>query len=164
MAYNRDIFVLEGVMFVSSYNTYIATNPSDKSSTQRLESKSSSRESFESKLKEYSLLESNSTQNLPINYISNYKAFSNKQKLQDDFEDKETKKFTKINTLNSAKDAYGENSKLFSLFLEPKLTQSQTPQIDKSLPSELQSAQEKQLRHTMVNTYLANDNYYKITA
>jgi len=164
MTYNRDIFVLEGVMFVSSYNTYIVTNPSDKSSTQRLESKSSFRESFESKLKEYSLLESNSTQNLPINYVSNYKAFSNKQKLQEDFEDKETKKFTKINTLNSAKDAYNQNSKMFSLFLEPKFTQSQTPQIDKSLPLELQSAQEKQLRHTMVNTYLSNDKYYQITA
>jgi len=151
-------------MFVSSYNTYITTNPTDKNSAQKLEKKTSSSESFESRLKEYSPIESKNTQTLPINYISNYKAFSNKQKMQDGLQDKEAQKFSKINTLNSAKDAYKENSKMFSLFLEPKITQSQTPQIDKSLPAELQSAQEKQLRHTMVNTYLANDSYYKITA
>ncbi|EQB39887.1 hypothetical protein M947_04720 [Sulfurimonas hongkongensis] len=152
-------------MFVKSYNTYITTNPTEKSSTEKLEKRvSSSSESFESKPKEHTPLESKSTQSLPINYISNYKVLSNKQKMQKDFEDKETQKFSKINTLNSAKDAYDENSKLFSLFLEPKITQSQTPQIDKTLPSELQVAQERQLRHTMVNTYLANDSYYKITA
>lgn len=149
-------------MFVSSYNTYITTSLSDKSASQRVEKKSS--ESFESRLKEHAPLESKDTQILPINYISNYKAFSNKQKMQDEFLDKDSKKFSKINTLNNAKDAYKENSKFFSLFLEPKITQSQTPQIDKNLPSEVQSAQERQLRHTMVNTYLANDNYYKITA
>ncbi len=151
-------------MFVSSYNTYITTNPSDKNSAQKLEKKSSSGESFQSQLKQHSLLESKDTKNIPINYISNYKAFSNKQKMQDGLLDNETKKFTKINNLNSAKDAYKENSKMFSLFLEPKMTQNQTPQIDASLPKELQSAQEKQLRHTMVNTYLANDKYYQITA
>jgi len=151
-------------MFVSSYNTYITTNPTDKNSAQKLEKKSSSGESFESRLKEYSALESISTNTLPINYISNYKAFSNKQKMQDGLLDKEIRKFSKINTLNSAKEAYNQNSKLFSLFLEPKMTQSQTPQIDKTLPRELQSAQERQLRHTMVNTYLSNDKYYQITA
>ncbi|MCK9491476.1 MAG: hypothetical protein M0Q24_05250 [Sulfurimonas sp.] len=151
-------------MFVSSYNTYITTNPTDKTSAQKIEKRSSSSESFESRLKEYAPLESKNAQNLPINYISNYKAFSNKQKMQDGLLDKETQKFSKINTLNSAKEAYSQNSKPFSLFLEPKITQSQTPQIDKTLPSDLQSAQEKQLRHTMVNTYLANDSYYKITA
>lgn len=151
-------------MFVSSYNTYITTNPSEKSSAQRVERRSSSSESFESRLKDHAPLESKNTQALPINYISNYKAFSNKQKMQEGFVDKDTQKFSKINTLNSAKEAYSENSKRFSLFLEPKLTQSQTPQIDKTLPPDLQLAQEQQLRYTMVNTYLSNDKYYQITA
>lgn len=152
-------------MFVSSYNTYITTNASEKSSAQRLEKKLPlSESSFESKLEEQSPLESKNTQNLPINYISNYKAFSNKQKMQESFEDKSSTKFTKVNNLNSAKEAYGENSKMFSLFLEPKLTQNQTTQIDKALPQELQLLQEKQLRHTMVNTYLSNDKYFQITA
>lgn len=162
MTYNRDICKREAVMFVSSYNTYITTNPSDKSSTQRLEKRSTSSESFESQLKDDTPIESKNTQNLPINYISNYKAFSNKQKMQENFIDRESQKFSKINTLNSAKEAYDENSKLF--VVEPKITQNQTSYIDKIIPSELESAQESQLRHTMVNTYLANDKYYQITA
>jgi len=151
-------------MFVSSYNTYISTNNSQKDTNQKIDKPKASASSFDSKLKQNEVLESKNTQNLPITYISNYKAFSNKQKLQEEFQNKDAAKYTKINAIKSAKEAYKDNSIMFSLFLEPKATQSQTPSIDATLPSDLQKLQEKQLRHTMVNTYLANDKYYQITA
>ncbi|EDZ62345.1 hypothetical protein SMGD1_0634 [Sulfurimonas gotlandica GD1] len=151
-------------MFVSSYNTYVSTNSSDRTANQRVDRAKPSDGSFESKLQLDSVLESKNTQNLPITYISNYKAFSNKQKMQEEFQSKDTEKYAKINSKKNAKNAYADNSTMFSLFLEPKATQSQTPQVDQKLPSDLQKAQEQNMRHIMVNTYLANDKYYQITA
>lgn len=151
-------------MFVSSYNTYVNTNNSDRTSNQKVDKSKYYSSSFESKLAQNIVLESKDTQNLPITYISNYKAFSNKQKLQKQFQNKDEIEIKKINTIKNAKEAYADNSVMFSLFLEPKATQSKIPQIDQKLPSELQKAQEKRIRHTMINTYLENDNYYQITA
>lgn len=65
---------------------------------------------------------------------------------------------------NSAKLAYVENSSLFSLQIKPKVTLNQTPSINTSLSSKAQEAQESILKNRMLNTYIANDNYYKITA
>ncbi|MDA3908381.1 MAG: hypothetical protein PF437_04785 [Sulfurimonas sp.] len=151
-------------MFVSSYSTYVNTNNSDRTANQKIDKSKPSNGSFASKLEQSSVLESKNTQDLPITYISNYKAFSNKQKLQEQFQNKDEVKYNKINAMKNAQTAYKDNSTIFSLFIEPKATQSQTPQIDKKLPSELQKAQEQSMRHTMVNTYLANDKYYQITA
>lgn len=151
-------------MFVSSYNTYISTNNSQKLERERGENSKIPKNSFESKLEQSSVLESKNTQNLPINYISNYKAFSNKQKLQEEFNNKAEIKYAKSNALSNAKSAYKENTVMFSFLLEPHMTQSQTPQVDKKLPTDLQQLQEQQMRHNMVNTYLANDKYYQITA
>ena len=151
-------------MFVSSYSTYISTNNSQKLAKERVSPKVSN-ESFESKLTQSSsVLESKTTQNLPISYISNYKAFNNKQKLQEEFEDKSKTKYTEMNTLKNAEIAYEKNSKIFSLFLEPKITLNQAPTLNKKLPSDMQQLQEKNMRHKMVNTYLDNDKYYQITA
>ena len=151
-------------MFVSSYNTYVSTNNSDRAANQKVDRSKPSTGSFESKLEQSSVLESKNTQNLPITYISNYKAFSNKQKLQEQFQNKDEVKYNKINAMKNAQTAYEDNSVMFSLFLEPKATQSQTPQVDQKLPSDLQKAQEQNMRNSMVNTYLANDKYYQITA
>lgn len=151
-------------MFVSSYNTYISTNNSQRDTNQKVEKSKNFSDSFESKLEQSVVLESKNTKNLPITYISNYKAFSNKQKLQEEFQNKDAQKYSKINTIQNAKNAYEDNSTIFSFFIEPKATQNQTPLIDKNLSPELQKAQEKQMRHIMVNTYLANDKYYQITA
>jgi hypothetical protein len=151
-------------MFVSSYNTYVSTNNSDRTANQRVDKAKPSTGSFESKLEQSSVLESKNTQNLPITYISNYKAFSNKQKLEEQFQNKDEIKYNKINAMKNAQSAYKDNSIMFSLLLEPQATQSQTPQIDQKLPSDFQKAQEQNMRHTMVNTYQANDKYYQITA
>lgn len=151
-------------MFISSYNTYVNTNNADKTVNQKIEKSKPSGASFASELAQNNIVESKNTQNLPITYISNYKAFSNKQKLQEEFQNKDEVKYTKMKAIKSAKDAYEDNTIMFSLFIEPKATQSQTPHIDENLPTDLQKAKEKQLRHVMVNTYLANDKYYQITA
>ena len=151
-------------MFVSSYNTYISTNTSDR--TQKHGAEKSGRESasFDTKLSTKPTQVLNKLSNLPIDYVSNYKSYNNQQKLQEQTQDFNKTKFTKMTAMSSAKVAYEDNSKLFSLLQKPHATQDQTPKIDKKLPKEIQEIKEKNLRHTMVNTYLANDNYYQITA
>ncbi len=151
-------------MFVSSYSTYVSTNNSQRVDKQRAGNSKTQGKSFESQLSQSSVLKSKNIQNLPINYISNYKAFSNKQKLQEGFENSTKNEYNKSKAINSAKTAYDDNSKIFSFLIEPKATQSQTPKVNEKLPSELQILQEQNMRHTMVNTYLANDKYYQITA
>ncbi|WP_294961922.1 hypothetical protein [Sulfurimonas sp.] len=151
-------------MFVSSYNTYVNTNNSDRNANHKVDKAKNSSTLFESKLAQNSVIESKDTQNLPITYISNYKSFNNKQKLQEQLENKDGIKFNKINDIKNAKEAYADNSVMFPLLSKPKTTQSQILQIDRELPMNLQEAQEKQIRHNMVNTYLANDKYYQITA
>ena len=152
-------------MFVSSYNTYISANNSQRVEKERVENSRNPRNSFESEIsKESTLLESKSTPNLPISYVSNYKAFSNKQKLQEEVKEQSKTKYAEINSMKNAEIAYKDNSEIFSFFLEPKTTQNQTPIVDKKLPSDIQELQEKNMRHVMVNTYLENDKYYQITA
>ncbi|MFT7005431.1 MAG: hypothetical protein ACJAWW_002806 [Sulfurimonas sp.] len=151
-------------MFVSPYNTYINTNSSEKTTNKKIENAKPTDNLFQSKLAQNSVIESRDTKNLPINYISNYKAFSNKQKVQEQAENKDEVKYTKLNTLKNAKEAYADNFTMFSFLIEPKATLSQTPIIEDSLSSELKKAQEKNIRHTMVNTYIANDKYYQVTA
>ena len=53
---------------------------------------------------------------------------------------------------------------MFPIIKKPAFTLSQTPKIDEKLPLDVQEAKEKTLRHTMLNTYISNDNYYRITA
>ncbi len=75
-----------------------------------------------------------------------------------------TKLFSSNATLQSAKVAYSSNSTMFSLLKKPTATIDQTPTIDKTLPLDIQEIKENNMRHLMVNTYLANDNYYQTTA
>jgi len=151
-------------MFITSYNTYISTNTTDR--TQKsgaLDSKSSSN-SFKSNLLDNPVIESKSTQNLPISYISNYKAFNNKQKLQQEIQNPDGEKFSKIKTMQNMKTAYSDNSKVFSLLIQPGHTLNKAPKIDLKLPKDIQELKEQNMRRTMVNTYLENDKYYLITA
>ncbi len=155
------------VMFVSSYSTYITSNSSDKTSKITQDRLQNEKDSFSSKL---STKETPSIQKfrttLPINYISTNKAFVNKQELdyqssdKKDTQIKHTKKLTDILSKESSninfKSAYQDNLVMFSFLQKPQSTLNQTPIVNQ--------IQEKSVRHTMVNTYIANDNYYKITA
>ena len=144
-------------MFVSSYSTYINTLTTDKIKKQDLK-KSDENKSFSSELNQsQQLLTPRTNFKIPINYISDYKSFANKQKLnQDPNITKEIEKFSKVNTLKNAKTSYEANSKIFSLLRVPHTTLNQVQKQEEKLPIKLQQK--------MVNTYIANDNYYKITA
>jgi len=148
-------------MFVSSYNTYIAHKHSTKieKSTQRENEKSSSSEKklFSAKLEKVV----SSSVKIPLNYISSYKSLNNQQLLQQQNElnkDYSKTKFSKINKINDAQNAYSENSKLFSFFQKPKIALAQEPKIPQKFE------QNNAIKQKFINTYIANDNYYKITA
>ena len=98
---------------------------------------------------------------IPLNYISNYKTLNNKQLLQQQSENAKNysqTKFSKINKMNNAQSAYSGSVKLFSLLPKPKIALIQTPKQ----PQNLQ--QNSAIKAKIVNTYIENDNYYKITA
>ena len=141
-------------MFVSSYSTYINSNSSEKQVSSKIQKAKEQTSSFVLDPTQGDVLESKKSAGLPLNYISNYKVFNNKQKLQDDetYQDKDKAQYTHSKTIQNAKDAYADNSKIFSFFIEPKATQSQTLHVDNNT------------RHKAINTYLANDSYYQITA
>ena len=139
-------------MFISSYNTYINTNSSERTATAKLQKSKDQVASFISHLTKDEVLESKKSNELPLDYISNYKVFNNKQKLQDQQQYQDKVEYEKSNAVQNAKTAYADNSKIFSFFIEPKATQSQTIHVDNNT------------RHKAINTYLANDRYHKITA
>ena len=151
-------------MYISSFNTYITTNSSDKTEKIRAEKPSKSSQSFSKRLSSQTVKVIDTTSILPINYISEYKVLNNQQKLKDNTLNSDRAKFSKIKALVSSKSAYSESSKIFPLFLKPSASLNQTPHIDKKMPIETQEAKEQIMKHTMVNTYIANDNYYKLTA
>lgn len=151
-------------MFISSYNTYIGINSSHKSQKYEDRDRSDTSEPFSKAFANSTVIKPYTYTNLPVDYISNYKSLNNQQKLQERLEEKSSQEFKKLTTSNSAKTAYEEGVKIFALSKKPPLTLSQTPQIDEKLPKETQEAKEKNLRSLMINTYISNDRYYKITA
>jgi len=153
-------------MFVSSYNTYIGTVSAQNTKSQKVESNKESSSIFDLKFTTPTVKSVIPQSKLPIDYISNYKALNNRQLLEqkDNSENNSTKKLAKINSINSAKVAYTENTTMFSLLIKPKTTLDQTPKLEKRLPLEPMKMKESIAKHVMVNTYIANENYYKITA
>lgn len=151
-------------MFVSSFNTYIGTNSSNKSENYRDRDFKGDADSFGGELSKSTILKPCTDKSFPVDYVTNYKYFNNRQKIEEQLQNQNGEELKKLNTLNNAKVAYEENTKMFSLLKKPTLTLSQTPKIDEKLPRDAQEAKEKSLRNTMVNTYLENDKYYRVTA
>lgn len=153
-------------MLVSSYNTYINTASTQRTQNERNDGSKKVAKSFV--LKPTQLVNKNisPSSSLPIDYIPKYKVLNNKQVVQQqELANNPAKmKFTKISSIASAQVAYSENSKMFSLLAKPKPTINQMPRIDQELPKEAQKGQESIMKSIMVNTYIDNDNYYKITA
>ncbi len=154
----------EYAVFVSSYSTYISTNNSNKINGYKADKYGDDLNSFGEELSKSTIIKPHTDKNLPIDYISNYKSFNNQQKLQEQLQTQDELRLKQLTTINSAKVAYEGNSTMFSLVRKPTLTLSQTPKIDEKLPSDVKEAKEKNLRHTMVNTYSANNKYFEITA
>ena len=153
-------------MFVSSYSTYIDTATTKRVTQERKDVEKKPSDSFGSKLLETSAKDVSANQKLPINYISNYKSLHNKQQLQEKTlsQNANSAKFSKLNSMSSAKVAYTDNSQMFALIQKPKQTIDQTPKISRYLPEKTQAKQEGIMKINMVNTYIANDNYYQITS
>ena len=150
-------------MYVSSFNTYINAESTTKTNS-RVQENRGSTESFETELLSKRVRNVDTSPKFPINYISNYKSLNNQQKLQENPQNSEKNRFLKLEAQTEAKSAYSDNSKIFSLILPPRATLDQTPTIDKKLPENIQDIKEKNLRHTMINTYQSNENYYRVTA
>jgi len=151
-------------MFVSSYNTYISTNSTDRSQRIGVSDSKKSDYSSASKYVDSPIVESKIAKNIPISYISNYKAFNNKQRLLQQFNNPDGERFSKINTQQNMKTAYAENSKVFSLVQQPGLTLNQLNKIDAKLPKNIQELKDENMRRTMINAYISNDRYFDITA
>ena len=141
-------------MFVTSYNTYIDTPNTKNIHNRRATDKHNPSDTFSSRLQGVETpTELIATKKLPVNYISNYKALYNRQQMQ--HQNNAKMRFTKGSAMGNAKVAYEENAHTFSLLIKPKVTLSQTP---KELPKA------NSIRQSVINTYLTNENYYKITA
>ena len=152
-------------MFVSSFSTYISTTANERVNKPKLDSNKNDTKSFTSTLAQSKPLQAYSnTHNIPIDYISNYKSFANQQKLQEQEKSKNEIKFKKISDIENAKNAYESNSFMFSLISVPKNTLNQTLKSTNNFPQDIQNLKENNMKHKMVNTYLANDKYYQITA
>lgn len=157
-------------MFVSSYSTFIDTSATKRIQNDKNNLEKKPKESFSKQLIETTGKDVILSKNLPLNYISNYKAISNKQALEQQIQGRDEQqvrakiKFTKLSAQSSAQVSYTDNSKIFSLRVPPKLTLDQTPKLNKKLPVEALKTQEGALKNLMVNTYVANENYYRITA
>jgi hypothetical protein len=165
------------MMFVSSYNTYIRTDSSQKLNKQS-SNKEETKHSTSSVVanKNIDFIDLNNS-NIPINYISKSNIINNKmelesqnQKLEENFNPNEntTKelvdKFSTQNTLLNLKNSYADNSTMFSLIKKPQKALNQIPNLDKTLPYEPHEIKEFNMRQKMINTYISNDNYYKVTA
>ncbi len=173
MIYNESrLYYLQlGVlMFVSSYSTFIDTSATKRVQNDKNNLERKPKESFSKQLIETTGKDVILSKNLPLNYISNYKALSNKQAIEQQLQGRDKReikakiKFTKLSAQSSAQVSYADNSKMFSLRVPPKLTLDQTPKLNRKLPVAALKTQESTLKNLMVNTYIANENYYRITA
>lgn len=155
-------------MFVSSYNTYIHTNTTDKSSKNKEEKTTSFESSFSSKLLKKTATDKILTK-VPVDFVANNRAHNTKTQIQQQIE-KTTKNnpITKFITMSSqmkAPSAYAANTTMFSLMINNQQTLKQdNKRIDQNLPQDVKEIKESFLRNKMVNTYIANNNYYQITA
>jgi len=152
-------------MFVSSYNTYISSLPSQKMGAAQADKRGESASDFKSLFKKDKSNLTSYTKKLPIDYLNN-RAYSNKYKLQEQINNNSQQKFAKIKAVGNAQSAYSENSIMFSYLQKPKTTiqQNEKQKISKNLPEDVKKIKESNLRATMINTYIANESYFKITA
>ena len=139
-------------MFVSSYNTYLSTAATE---TKRPQKKSTDFTLEQDKSTKTPLQKSELDSKLPLNYVSQFKVLNNQQKLKENTPQAQKSKFTKVNLLKTAKNAYADNATMFPLVRETKIAIG-------SPSSKLPATSGTKLN--AVNTYIVNDNYYKVTA
>jgi hypothetical protein len=156
-------------MFVSSYSTYIQTNSDSKSVKNRDAAYANSSNST-SKVYEQSVPDSPKKASFAVDYIAKNNSFYTKlflEKNQDEQSNQTkelTHKFIDQSTLQDAKKAYTQVPKMTSLFRETFIALNKMQQTESKPAQSSQDFKETKMRKLMINTYIANDNYYKITA
>ena len=143
-------------MFIASYATYVPTLSATKSSStnDNFFPEKNPINRFEEVLQKgpESLKEST-----PI--VTKYSIFEQAKKSRN------TLLFSDLKTQQDAKRAYSENLQPFSSMKKPKTPQQKPLALHNvQLPKEAQSARESILKEQMVNTYMENENYYRVTA
>jgi len=138
-------------MFVSAYSTF--TNVASTKGTPK-GSKKEFNSSFSLEKKEENLptLSTRHT-TLPINYISDYKVFSNKQKLFEHFQSKDLQKYKAIKTKKKAKVAYENNFRISRGYKKPLSQPVVQPPV----------LNNKSITAKILNTYAENDRYYQLS-
>lgn len=150
-------------MFVSSFTTYTVPTITQKAQSTTPEKEKDYGSRFKEKLSfnknEYNKVNSENHLKLPLDYVSTPKTLQNHYRLQQHLKENEQIKYKKMQTLTTAKSEYIQNSTIFPLILKPKpfvLKQTQqNPQLE---------LKNSTLKAKMINTYIENENYYKITA
>jgi len=151
-------------MFVSSFTTYTVPNITQKTqSSNSVEKEKEYGSRFKDRL---SFSQTNESQTeliqqnkLPLDYVSTPKSLQNQYKLQQQLKDGEQTKYKKMQNITNAKSEYAQNSSIFPLILKPK------PYVVKQHPqASTQELKNPTLKSQMINTYIENENYYKITA
>lgn len=156
-------------MFVSAYSTYIQTDSTNKNIRQK-DAEYQNRSAFSSKLYEKSMPALSNGASLTVDYIAKNNNFYTKlflEKHQDEqsAQTKElTHKFIDQSTLQDAKKAYTQMPKMSALFRETFMALDKTDSAASKPSQETQELKDVKMRKLMINTYIANDNYYKITA
>jgi len=156
-------------MYVSSYATYIhndlksklqitSAKESDNSFVKRLDKKSN--EEFSLPLRKQSIY----TQ-LPLNYVSVYKALNNQLKLKNQtLLSDQSEVVQKSKKEQVAQKIYSENKNMITNIAKPKPALQSFPIINTKLPLSSMNAQEKIAKIKMINTYVSNENYYRAIA
>lgn len=72
--------------------------------------------------------------------------------------------FKKSSSKDEAKSAYRENSTMFINYRVPTFTQDSNSMLLATMPSELSQLHKRYSAKNMVDTYRANDSYYKVVS
>ncbi len=141
------------IVFVSSYNTYLSASHVETNKRQNRSEDFTLKK--ESKQSTTAFEKVTAEQKLPVSYISAFKVLRNQQKLHEQTQQTQKSKFAKVNLLKNAQSAYKENSVMFSFIKKPKVPLSG---VHTKLPTNFSTTLKA------LNTYIENDNYYKVTA
>lgn len=140
-------------MFVSSYNTYLSASHVETNKRQNRSEDFALKK--ENKQSTTAFEKGAAEQKLPVSYISAFKVLRNQQKLHEQTQQTQKSKFAKVSLLKNAQSAYKENSVMFSFIKKPKVPLSG---VQTKLPTNFST------KLKALNTYIENDNYYKVTA
>jgi len=138
-------------MFVSAYSTF--TNVTNTRSTHKESKKEFSPSLNVSKNKNNFSLLADKNNILPVNYISDYKVFSNKQRLFEQTQEKELQKYKAIKTKKTARTAYEDGFSIAKSYNRPVLESVKNFSL----------ASNKNTAAKMLNTYAENDRYYQLS-